>query len=59
MFLSNVSLVQAVSEANDSSGFFINPLRYGIWSAVHDMAGGPPEHPYEDDISESKDDSGG
>jgi hypothetical protein len=41
------------------SMFWFNPLPYGIWSAVHDMAGGPAGHPCEDDISESKDDSGG
>ena len=37
----------------------VNPLLYGIRSAVHDMAGGPASHPLEDDIGESKDDSGG
>jgi hypothetical protein len=36
-----------------------NPLPYGIWRADHDMAGWPASHPLEDDISESKDDSGG
>ena len=41
------------------SMFWFNPLPYGIWSAVHDMARGPTGHPCEDDIRESKDDSGG
>ena len=36
-----------------------NPLPYGIWSAVHNMAGGSASHPREDNISESKGDSGG
>ncbi len=36
-----------------------NPLQYDIWSAVHDMAGGPAGHPCVDKISESKDGFGG
>jgi len=35
-----------------------NPLQYGSWNAVYNMAGGSAGHPCEDDISESKDDSG-
>jgi hypothetical protein len=38
---------------------WFNPLPYGIWSACHDVAGGPAGHLCEDDIIESKDDSGG
>jgi len=37
----------------------VNPLIYGIRSAVHNMAGGPASHPLEDDISESKENPGG
>ncbi len=37
----------------------LNPLQYGLWSAVYDMAWGPVEHPCEDYISENKDNSGG
>jgi hypothetical protein len=39
--------------------FTLLSLKDGIWSDVYDMAGGPAGHPYEDDISESKDDSRG
>jgi hypothetical protein len=37
----------------------VNPLPYSIWSAVHDIAGGPAGHPCEDDINESKESFGG
>ncbi len=34
-----------------------NPVPYGIWSDVHDMAERPAGHPFEDNISENKKDS--
>jgi hypothetical protein len=47
------------SAYNAHSNPLSNPLSYGTWSAVHNMAGGPASHPLEDNINESKKDSGG
>ncbi len=56
----NVKTLPNVSHISQPTLFSLvptfNPLPYGIWSAVHDMARGPPGHPCEDDIRESKDD---